>query len=686
MTAYGQIMLTLVFMMMGIELRREQRREHLDDMIAVYSKGAGGVPWGQVLAIGFLDLLVTLLIMAGCFIRMAMDGAPALWIGQTLAYVALLYFLPCWILGVWGLLIAQWMKGKGVYLPAMLVWLLTSTLCAEFNDYTTVMGLGRADLFLSMVNMGINNFHIPGNFAAGAPIELPRWIVRIGILALLAALFLCDHARSLASTRPQKRRRWIAMASVIGCGVALLIFSYQRYSVFFARFADPGAVEDYVWSKHVAYIPGEPVSLADFPTEKRITLVKTDIDLSCTTQGMKAEVTMEAAVDAEASGQAFTLYSDLVVDEVLVDGEKADFQRSHDGLMVRFPSAKRAGDKVTFVFHYHGYSLPNYPANETTVQLNRSFPWIPWPGIKTATIYGSFYDYSESEDFFIGDWQRGDEVEYTLRYKGPGDLYTNLEGQGGNLYKGASSNGVSLYSGMVRYRYREVDVYVPASQYQDAYIAVDALLDAYDPLLDLCERMDTIRRPEKPRSIVFTQIRYPGISRLTTPQEPYSWNDEWEIRLQSDASTTVSTRKKFANSLEEYQTSTDVTAEMTVAYLLNPCTGYPVDASHASTRNYAAWLSVYIRASGLDARDLEYYKDTLRDDYSGKMIEYINGKIAPQTPLTQEEENWLGEILDRMHAGENFDEPFKALYHRLLRGERITASDIVSQLYYHKGA
>ncbi|MEA4831215.1 MAG: hypothetical protein VB118_01195 [Oscillospiraceae bacterium] len=43
-TCYGQIIFTLVFMMMGIELIREQRREHLNDIVAAYSKRSGLIP------------------------------------------------------------------------------------------------------------------------------------------------------------------------------------------------------------------------------------------------------------------------------------------------------------------------------------------------------------------------------------------------------------------------------------------------------------------------------------------------------------------------------------------------------------------------------------------------------------------------------------------------------------------
>lgn len=682
MGAYGQILLTLVFMMMGIELVREQRREHLDDLIAAYSKSNTSFAWTQVATIGFFALIITLLIMAGCFIRMVIGEAPALLMKQTLSYIALLYFLPCLILGIWGLLIARWNQRKSVFVPAMLVWLLTSTLNAELTFYIREAGLGNGGLLLAMLNMGVHNFHIPGNYMTGAPIELPHWIVRIGILALLIALFLCVHASNHASTRPQKRSSWIATACVVVLGTVMIALFYHNYSVFFARFADPLNVEDYVRSKHDQYVAGKPVSLADFPTEKRITLTKTEIDLSTTTQGIQADVTIEATMNTEAKGQAFTLYSDLVVDEVWVDGIKVDFQRSHDGLMVHFPNVKSAGDPVRLEFRYHGYSLPNFPANETTVQLHRSFPWLPWPGIKTASVYVS--NYRESEDFFISDWQRGDDVEYTLRYQGPGNLYTNLEGQGDNSYRGVSSSGVSLYSGMLHYRYRDVDIYLPANQYKWAAVTVDALLDAYDPLLDLSEQMGATIRPKKPRSIIIIQMSMPVLSEFGIQQELYSWNDAWEIRQYSaTASMLVATKKRYEHSLVDYQTA--VMETMAVPYILSPSAGYPLDISPASTRNFAAWLSLYLRAPGWDDSDRQANLDLLREFYSGRGIEWINNEIVEEIPLTEQEENWIGEILDRMRAGTNFDEAFKALYHRLLQGKPVTASDIVSQLYHHPG-
>lgn len=677
MTTYFQAMLTLIFAMMGIELGREQRREHILDMVAVYSRRSAVFLWSQVLAIGFIDFIVTLLFATGCIVRLLMDNAPVLWIGQTMAYIILLYFLPCWILGVSGLFIAQRIKGRSVYFIAIALWIVTSSLNTGLFQYIKAMSIYSGGNILNIFNMGIINFNNLINVVTRAPLELPRWIARIGILSLLAGFFVTDGSRQLASTRLQKKRNGLALISVFICGIAFFAFCFQRYSVFFTRFADPNDVTMYTWSKSDLYKPGESVSLADYPSEKNIMLIHTDIDLDCTTQGIKAKVTMKAITNTQINVQSFTLYSDLIVDNVLVDGEKADFERSYDGLLVHIPGGKKANDPVTFTFCYHGYSLPIFPANETNMQLNRAFPLIPWPGINKTTIYDNYFYYNESEDFFIANWQRRDSVTYTLRYYGPGNLYTNLEAQGNHLYTGTSSNGVSLYSGMVHYKYRDVDVYVPAGLYQSARWAADAVLDAYDPLFDICKRMGTKQMPEKPISIIFIQMNYPL-------QELYSWGDEWEIRLLSSSSITAFTRKKYADSIEKYQASAEV-AQMAAKYILSPCTGYPIDVSHSSTRNYAAWLSMYLTADSLDEGNWKSSTDMLKEDNTGKGNEFINGIAVPEIPLTHEEESWVNEILDRMRQGQNFDKPFAALYQELLQQKNITASDIVSQLYHNQG-
>lgn len=684
MSAYGQVILTLGFMMMGIELQKEQQKDCINDVVSAYEKSSSFLPWCQVLAIGIVDLAVSFIIIIGCFVRLLYDGAPNLWIIQSLKYQILLYFLPCWIMGIWGLLVAHWNRGKGVYPFALLVWILTSTLFAEFTYYTREIGIGNGSFILNVLNMGINNFHFPSNYAQGAPIELPRWIARSAMFFLTTIMFAAEM--NMGSFRQRKRNRYCGRACYVVCALGLMIFMFMNYDVFFTRFADPLDIQNYVYEKNDDYLPGKLVSLNSYPFEKKITQTKTEIELVCTTQGLDAEVVLQAIANEDIDGQSFTLYSDLIIDGVKVDHQDAQYERSHDGVMVYFPEVKRKGEMLTIAFRYHGYSLPIFPANETTVQLNRAFPWIPWPGLNRTSIYSNFYSYSETEDFFLQDWQRGDLIDYTLHYTGPHALYTNLVAVDNHLYNGVSENGVSLYSGMIEIKHRGTTIHMPANQYRYANNLVDGVLDAYDSIRDICMRFGAIKQPKRPESIIVVDMDPPVISDLIVQQELYSWGDDWEVRQQSGTSSYTSLVKHwYKDSVEDYQSSPEVKAKMAVAYLLNPCAGYPINVSHMATHNFAAWLSVYMRSESIDSDSLTQYADILKSEYSGNKLDFINEVETPETPLTPEQLSWIDDIVNRMKDGENFDDAYRNIYQRLVAGENVPILDMVTLLHQNGG-
>ena len=124
---------------------------------------------------------------------------------------------------------------------------------------------------------------------------------------------------------------------------------------------------------------------------------------------------------------------------------------------------------------------------------------------------------------------------------------------------------------------------------------------------------------------------------------------------------------------------------MAVAYLLTPCTGFPIDTPHSSAKNFDTWLSAYISASSFDDALRQRYTDTLRNECSGNDADYIFDVRIPEVPITAQEEGWIDEILSRMAAGENFDKPFRQLYQRLLKQELITPSEIITALHTNQG-
>jgi len=427
------------------------------------------------------------------------------------------------------------------------------------------------------------------------------------------------------------------------------------------------------------------VSLNDFNTEKNISIYNYDLALKFNSKGLSATATMYATADENINEQSFTLYSGMEIESVRVDGVVTEFERSHDGIMIYLNNQKRKNEQIIIEFIYNGYSLPIFPANETYVQLNNSFPYIPWPGIKTTDKYANFYSYSKSDFFFVEDWQIDDNIFFTLEYDGPNNLYTNLE-KTDNHYEGYSSNGVYLYSKMLSLNYRDIDIYYPAIIYDDRYLAVDALIDSYSVIEDFCTRMDVRIKPVFPEEIILIEMETPTFNQEVYSCGLYSKGGIWEIRYTSGGGGTpalVWNRERFGNSpqeIAEYKNSDYIRSNLPVAYIFSECSGFPTDTSHLSVYHLSAWMSIYLKTYNNADADLFEYEDRLINFYSGDNIDIIEGKEIDKQPLNDNEIDCISDILQRMQNGENFDNTFKKLYHKLIEEEIISISEIVNAL------
>lgn len=95
MAAYGQMVLTLTFLMMGIETKREQDSMGFRAVIPTLRQGPLLWALGQVLAMGAMAILVSAVMMAGCLAGPVIQGAPGLWLRQLTGDILLQYCLPC---------------------------------------------------------------------------------------------------------------------------------------------------------------------------------------------------------------------------------------------------------------------------------------------------------------------------------------------------------------------------------------------------------------------------------------------------------------------------------------------------------------------------------------------------------------------------------------------------------------
>lgn len=678
-TVYGQVVLTLDFLMISIELRRESRREHLDDLFAAYSPSAALFPCAQLLTVWLFAAGITLLLCAGFAAPMLLDGVHILWLRQVLLQTVLLYFLPCFCFGAVGLLISHLIPGKNVYLAAVALWLPTSSVAVYFmGDLARLSFIPGWRLFSEFVSMGLGDYRYPWNFVSGPPIETPRWVVRSTLCLLAAALYVLCYRKDSLSHRRAVRHAKLGIGAAALLGTAMLTVLCVRYQVFFTQFSNDSLTSILTFEKYQEYyISGEQAA------EKNITIQKTDVSLSCTTQGLKAEVALTAKADSLIEQQAFTLFSDLTVDEVLVDGVPAEWERAHDSLTVQFPAPKTADEVLCLTFRYHGYGLPVFPVNETTVQLGRTFPWLPWPGVRERSQEES--SYNQNEVFCVADWQQGDPVAYTLRYDGPGGLCTNLSNVGGGRYEGVSTDGVMLYSGMVHSRHGGIDVYVPPHLYEESGIFAEAVQSSRTLILDLCRRMDVSEQPEEPASIVVLRAQEPNWGG--EPNELFPRGAWWEIHLTNGS--TVAYYWERAADENAFLTSAQSMADIAVPYLLSSCAGYPKDIPWFSTQAFAQLLRFSFLAPEWDeerlANRVKSFQESFFDwnEERRRWAEEEYGVAIPAEP--DDTARQLDEILRQMRAGESAGLPFRTIYQRLLQGEAVLPAEMIRVLYEEMG-
>jgi len=685
MTAYGQVYITLIFMIMGIELKSVSKKDSIDTLFDAYNKRPWFYKLCRIICL-FVFVISSFLIISVVFIiRMKLDDAPIEWILQSFCNLALLYLIPSVVLAVWGLLIGNLKNDRYVYLIALSVWLLTSSLNTEILLYLQNIDSENIRFLLAIFNMGNIDIIYPLNYYIGLPVEQPRYIVRLIMLVfLLTFLFLYRKKETIINKNHRKSRVMIYTSVIV---LAFFSFAYiiNNYYVFFTNFADGYDVYTKTNSVSTKYISAQPVSLNDFNTEKNISIYNYDLALKFNSKGLSATATMYATADENINEQSFTLYSGMEIESVRVDGVVTEFERSHDGIMIYLNNQKRKNEQIIIEFIYNGYSLPIFPANETYVQLNNSFPYIPWPGIKTTDKYANFYSYSKSDFFFVEDWQIDDNIFFTLEYDGPNNLYTNLE-KTDNHYEGYSSNGVYLYSKMLSLNYRDIDIYYPAIIYDDRYLAVDALIDSYSVIEDFCTRMDVRIKPVFPEEIILIEMETPTFNQEVYSCGLYSKGGIWEIRYTSGGGGTpalVWNRERFGNSpqeIAEYKNSDYIRSNLPVAYIFSECSGFPTDTSHLSVYHLSAWMSIYLKTYNNADADLFEYEDRLINFYSGDNIDIIEGKEIDKQPLNDNEIDCISDILQRMQNGENFDNTFKKLYHKLIEEEIISISEIVNAL------
>lgn len=351
---------------------------------------------------------------------------------KWIVYEAILYWaLYYWLVGIisvlFGQIIGLFGRNKLSYLVMLLISVSIGPLGKEFVELiATILHIKCLRTFAAAITIGQYDAYQGFNYLYGFEIESKRFYHRLLYICILYMIFNLIYII--------KRKKYISKCIIqIGIFGMLSMITFSLYNnPDYCR--KTGIMEDTAQSVYdVEYYEDRRINK---PGEYRILSMDLDVNLS---KILKVSVEQEIELEQNTDELNMTLYHDLKVDSVYLDGEEAQFIQNDDVITVISDKDLLKGDRKTLSIQYGGISSQYYFAGEKATYLPGYFAWVPYPGKHCAMelVNGHLRTIPLVSD---------DEIEYTLQCVSGKDIYCNLDENNG-VYLGNSRYGVTLISG-----------------------------------------------------------------------------------------------------------------------------------------------------------------------------------------------------------------------------------------------
>ncbi|MGW5889867.1 hypothetical protein C1N83_03530 [Priestia aryabhattai] len=421
-------------------------------------------------------------------------------------YICLYWALPSFIMFLLGNLLSTWMRGKFVYLIALVIYGITIPMnYAIFRTEGNIPSKFRIDKILSLGEPNVTRIY---NSLYGFSLDLIYWDKMILIVSLLAILFLLTWKKKEVISKNQLQ---ISLLPVLLIFVATTVYAVQPFQ---SLTDDDG--------KSIRYYRQHKIK-EDSSLESPVNLKKYDIKLR-TKSNLSALVKIQAVNIANKDIKQLTvgLFHELHVEQIKMDDKEIKFKQKNDSLTLYFEdNAWQPNDKRVLEFKYKGLQSNLYFGNAQAVYLPNYIPWLPTEDSRPAFDIVTKYHYLHRVPH-----QPSERKTYKLKVDGTNKLFTNLPRNGHGNWEGVSSDGVSLFSGQLSSKVDDDVRYVYPNTWESQFKQPNNI-QRY--LSDVAHAMKTTLKDDTlkvPHTIYFVpnQNIADGI-----PHEGTWWNDDYVI-------------------------------------------------------------------------------------------------------------------------------------------------------------
>lgn len=433
LSAHISLVGMLMFMLLGLTSSWRERRANCDEVMHALPGSVllhTGSKLLALLAVWGSTCFATVLVLFPMVWSMA---TPAAVYGESCLFLLMYWFLPWLICTMMGLLIGMMVHSKLAYPLVLLIWLLTSPINMGFFRIIMMALGGAVDLRRTayLFNLSIFDPQQGYNPTYGFPLEQGRWASRF--LCMAAIGFLLFAIASVRSRAVYRRTAAVVCAGVLAIGIPSAVVAV-RPSQLMREYHDPLAAGSYDSTYYETHSNLPDIASSSVPQVQAY-----DMTVDTRRGQLEATVKMTAAFSGSIDEAWFTLYRDLLVDKVTVEGSDIeDYTQTGDYLHV--PLAIGAQRTASITLHYAGVMSPFMYANDQAVMLPAFFPWYPRAGVNPVMLTNR----TTSGAQLLA--QPAQSASYTVTYSGPQPSFSNLPKEGDAVFSG-TADGMTLMAG-----------------------------------------------------------------------------------------------------------------------------------------------------------------------------------------------------------------------------------------------
>ena len=454
---YVQIVEIGIFIILGVQISGKEKQCNSDEFIAAIYHGKLIKSISKVAAAALLCLSWY---AARCVITIVLSVVMKMsWkiIAHCVAYLALTTLFPILIGSVLGLCIGQQINGSSKYAVALTSWVIISPILSLIREYMVDLLNNKAEWLqyvFNLISLGTPISH-DSALTYGFEMESPRWIHVCVYLLITLLYYILLNIETCRYITISKVKNVSISCAYIFCLLFAVFVSYNKESSIFFNYYTyemtkaPNFDWKYSFAKYyTSSADGNTLNkeeVPNFPTEVCFTPISWDVYLDTSPMNINVSAKLTADLQKDCIEQSFTLYRQLKLLSVKINGKKVDYTQDGDYFTVIVPDYIDREKSVTFDFKYSGISSPVSPGNNYMVCLPADFAWIPSLGINS--LPEKVTDMNTLYSMPLNPQLNGtEEVSYKLKFKNSNVVYTNLDkvSVSDNVYTGKSKMGLSV--------------------------------------------------------------------------------------------------------------------------------------------------------------------------------------------------------------------------------------------------